>query len=81
MVAFYQDSSLLPVAEELSWERAPFLKGAAVIGDHFGYEKWKRDEVARTLENIFNDAVRAGKTFDEAVIEVEDTVQRAVYPV
>lgn len=75
---FYQDSSLLPVAEEVSWSSAPFVKGAGTIGNHLGYEKWKCDEMARTLENIFRDALNAGKTFEEAMLEVEDTVQKAI---
>ena len=77
---FYQDSSLLPVAEEVSWDRAPFLEGAAAIGEHLGCEEWKRNEIARTLEIIFRDALNAGKTFEEAMLEVEEAVQRAISP-
>lgn len=76
---FYQESSLLPVTEEITWNRAIFLQGATTIADHFGYEEWKKEEIVRTLENIFNSVVNAGKTFDEAVLEVEEAVQRAIH--
>ena len=75
---FYQESSLLPVAEQVAWDRALFLQGAAEIAAQLGFEEWKKAETARTLENIFNAAVNAGKTFDQAVIEVEEAIERAV---
>lgn len=75
---FYQETSLVPVAEEIAWERVLFHSGAATIARQLGYEAWKEEETARTLENIFRGAVGSGKTFDEAVSEVEEAVQRAI---
>lgn len=74
----YQDCSLVPVATQIHWERAQFIDGAAKIVEHLGYEAWKHEEIARTLENIFRGTINAGKTFDEARFDVEAAIQRAI---
>lgn len=78
VVRVYQELSLLPVAQQIQWDRAPFIEGAAVIGDHLGYDRWKREETARLLENIFSLAVNEGKTFEEAMDAVHRSVSNAI---
>lgn len=75
---FYQETSFLPIVEQLAWERAIFLRGATVIAERLGFEEWKKEEIARTLENVFRGAISGGKTFDEAESVIEAAVSAAI---
>lgn len=78
MATVFQESSFLPVAEQVRWERELFLLGAERIADAHKFPSWKKSEIAATLEVIFETAIAEGKNFDDAVLMVDESVKRAV---
>ena len=67
----FQDCSLVPVDVATDWQKGFLLERATEFASAIGYEDWKTQEIARMLEKVFCAAIGDGKTFDEAVAEVD----------
>lgn len=72
----YVDPTLIPVTEEVSWERAPFATMARELHARLSLPDWKLAETTRNLYRIFERGIAEGKTFDDALAVVQAEFER-----